>query len=274
MRSWKESDIWATTSATLSSRMIRALCNTPLAYMRAQCVRVCVRARVCVRVCVCDVATDEIHSALLLLLFGFRRRTQVDAVQTGVDQVAIQSHLCRRLSRGARQVHPQGQTERGRERSRERSREVEREAHARTHTHTRTRTHAHAHTHAHHCISPPCPFQVYTKASVPEYGPALPNPPVFTDMKELRKFLLVKRMSVLLLCCVTSLTTCTSHPDPPSHPSLHLLAASPPRSTSVMNGEKAALASPTASFAVKKERTLEALINDVAVTCESRPSAL
>lgn len=69
-------------------------------------------------------------------------------------------------------------------------------------------------------------LKVYTKASVPEYGPALPNPPVFTDMKELRKFLLVK----------------------------------------LMNGEKAALASPTASFAVKKERTLEALINDVAVT--------
>eukprot|EP00043_Microstomoeca_roanoka_P000120 m.26822 g.26822 ORF g.26822 m.26822 type:complete len:853 (+) comp10131_c0_seq1:201-2759(+) len=66
-------------------------------------------------------------------------------------------------------------------------------------------------------------LQVYTKQSVPEYGPALPHPPVFTDMKELRKFLLVK----------------------------------------LMNGEKAALASPTASFATKKARTLEALISDI-----------
>ncbi|EGD74356.1 hypothetical protein PTSG_06365 [Salpingoeca rosetta] len=66
-------------------------------------------------------------------------------------------------------------------------------------------------------------LKVYTKANVPEYGPALPNPAVFSDMKELRKFLLVK----------------------------------------LMNGEKAALASPTASFATKKERTLEALISDI-----------
>jgi hypothetical protein len=66
-------------------------------------------------------------------------------------------------------------------------------------------------------------LKVYTKATVPEFGPALPNPAIFKDPNELRRFLIVK----------------------------------------LLNGEKSALSSPMTSFAKKKERTLEALISDI-----------
>jgi hypothetical protein len=62
--------------------------------------------------------------------------------------------------------------------------------------------------------------KVYSKNTVPEYGPPLPNPCIFPTLAELRHFLVVK----------------------------------------LLNGEKAALGSPTSSFASKKERTLEMLI--------------
>ena len=35
--------------------------------------------------------------------------------------------------------------------------------------------------------------QVYTKATVPDYGPVLPSPSTFEDPAELRHFILVKR---------------------------------------------------------------------------------
>lgn len=66
-------------------------------------------------------------------------------------------------------------------------------------------------------------LKVYTKATVPEFGPALPNPAIFKDPNELRRFIIVK----------------------------------------LLNGEKSALSSPMTSFAKKKERTLEALISDI-----------
>eukprot|EP00049_Salpingoeca_infusionum_P024733 m.16827 g.16827 ORF g.16827 m.16827 type:complete len:854 (-) comp7242_c0_seq2:198-2759(-) len=66
-------------------------------------------------------------------------------------------------------------------------------------------------------------LKVYTKTTVPEYGPELPNPARFTDLAELRKFLLVK----------------------------------------LLNGEKAALDSPSTSFAKRRERTLQSLIKDI-----------
>ena len=66
-------------------------------------------------------------------------------------------------------------------------------------------------------------LQVFTKNTVPEYGPPLPNPSVFNTLAELRQFLIVK----------------------------------------LLNGEKATLASPVSSFAKKKERTLEALIFNI-----------
>lgn len=66
-------------------------------------------------------------------------------------------------------------------------------------------------------------LQVFTKNTVPEYGPPLPNPAVFNTLAELRQFLIVK----------------------------------------LLNGEKATLASPVSSFAKKKERTLEALILNI-----------
>lgn len=65
--------------------------------------------------------------------------------------------------------------------------------------------------------------KIYTRNNVPEYGPSLPSPSVFTDATELRRFLLVK----------------------------------------LMNGEKSALSSPYASFATKKTRTLQALIEQI-----------
>lgn len=66
-------------------------------------------------------------------------------------------------------------------------------------------------------------MQVYTKQCVPEYGPVLPNPPIFRNLTELRRFLLVK----------------------------------------LMNGEKAALSSPKSAFANKKTRTLDLLIQAI-----------
>lgn len=66
-------------------------------------------------------------------------------------------------------------------------------------------------------------LKVYTKNTVPEYGPPLPNPAYFVTLDELRHFLLVK----------------------------------------LLNGEKSTLRSPTSSFAVKKSRTLGALINSI-----------
>eukprot|EP00053_Salpingoeca_punica_P019147 m.191945 g.191945 ORF g.191945 m.191945 type:complete len:865 (+) comp17578_c0_seq2:212-2806(+) len=66
-------------------------------------------------------------------------------------------------------------------------------------------------------------LKVYTKRSVPEYGPPLPNPCIFPDKSEFRHFLIVK----------------------------------------LMNAEKAALSSPTSSFAGKKLRTLDALLNQI-----------
>lgn len=65
--------------------------------------------------------------------------------------------------------------------------------------------------------------KVFTKSTVLEYGPSLPNPAVFVDPKQLRRFLLVK----------------------------------------MLNGEKAALASPTSEYGAKKMRTLEALIQSM-----------
>lgn len=66
-------------------------------------------------------------------------------------------------------------------------------------------------------------LKVYTKNTVPEYGPPLPNPAIFNSLAELRQFLIVK----------------------------------------ILNGEKATLSSPMSSFAQKKERTLEALILNI-----------
>lgn len=63
-------------------------------------------------------------------------------------------------------------------------------------------------------------MKVYTKNTVPEYGPPLPNPSYFENLDELRHFLIVK----------------------------------------LLNGEKSTLRSSTSSFAMKKSRTLEALI--------------
>ena len=66
-------------------------------------------------------------------------------------------------------------------------------------------------------------INVFTKNTVPSYGPALPYPPEFTDSAELRRFLLTK----------------------------------------LFNGEKAALASPTAIFAQNKERTIAMLLKNI-----------
>eukprot|EP00048_Salpingoeca_helianthica_P005990 m.94018 g.94018 ORF g.94018 m.94018 type:complete len:823 (-) comp13837_c0_seq1:24-2492(-) len=63
-------------------------------------------------------------------------------------------------------------------------------------------------------------LKVFTRSTVPEYGPPLPSPAVFADPRDLRRFLLVK----------------------------------------LMNGEKSALASPHTSFAMKRARTLQALL--------------
>lgn len=63
-------------------------------------------------------------------------------------------------------------------------------------------------------------LRIFTRNTVPEYGPPLPPAAVFADSKELRRFLLIK----------------------------------------LMNGEKSALASPYTSFAMKKARTLQALL--------------
>eukprot|EP00045_Choanoeca_perplexa_P013708 m.156182 g.156182 ORF g.156182 m.156182 type:complete len:862 (-) comp16433_c0_seq1:130-2715(-) len=65
--------------------------------------------------------------------------------------------------------------------------------------------------------------KVFIKRSVPEFGPPLPNPAIFTEPDLLRRFLLVK----------------------------------------LLNGEKAALSSPQATFAKKKARTLQALIDSI-----------
>lgn len=72
-------------------------------------------------------------------------------------------------------------------------------------------------------------LKVCTKNSVPEYGPPLPNPSFFASMVELRHFIIVK----------------------------------------LLNGEKAALGSPISSFAIKKERTLGALIDSMCETYDS-----
>eukprot|EP00040_Diaphanoeca_grandis_P035893 m.226809 g.226809 ORF g.226809 m.226809 type:complete len:906 (-) comp33502_c0_seq2:307-3024(-) len=66
-------------------------------------------------------------------------------------------------------------------------------------------------------------LKVFTKNTVPEYGPPLPNPAIFENLEELRHFLIVK----------------------------------------LLNGEKSTLSSPISSFANKKERTLEALISGI-----------
>lgn len=69
---------------------------------------------------------------------------------------------------------------------------------------------------------------VFTRNTVPEFGPPLPNPSFFPSLSDLRHFLVVK----------------------------------------LLNGEKAALASPISSFARKKERTLYMLIQ-VSAECGS-----
>eukprot|EP00039_Didymoeca_costata_P025638 m.14024 g.14024 ORF g.14024 m.14024 type:complete len:867 (-) comp4969_c0_seq1:62-2662(-) len=66
-------------------------------------------------------------------------------------------------------------------------------------------------------------LKVFTRNTVPEYGPPLPNPCIFNSLAELRHFLIVK----------------------------------------LLNGEKAALGSPVSSFAQKKRRTLEMLIQSI-----------
>ena len=66
-------------------------------------------------------------------------------------------------------------------------------------------------------------LKVFTRNTVPEYGPPLPNPCYFPTLDDLRHFLVVK----------------------------------------LLNGEKAALSSPVSSFARKKERTLEMLIQNM-----------
>lgn len=75
-------------------------------------------------------------------------------------------------------------------------------------------------------------LRVYTKNTVPEYGPPLPNPCVFTSLHELRSFLVVK----------------------------------------LLNGEKAALGSPMSSFARKKLRTLGMLIGAMHVNYDKAQS--
>eukprot|EP00911_Craspedida_sp_UC1_P002650 UC1_evm1s1950 len=65
--------------------------------------------------------------------------------------------------------------------------------------------------------------RVCTKSTVLKYGPSLPNPAAFADPSNLRRFLIVK----------------------------------------MLNGEKAALASPTSEYGAKKMRTLEALIKSL-----------
>eukprot|EP00730_Choanoeca_flexa_P016757 TRINITY_DN7982_c0_g1_i1.p1 TRINITY_DN7982_c0_g1~~TRINITY_DN7982_c0_g1_i1.p1 ORF type:complete len:876 (+),score=207.88 TRINITY_DN7982_c0_g1_i1:23-2650(+) len=72
-------------------------------------------------------------------------------------------------------------------------------------------------------------LKAFIKQSVPEFGPQIPNPPIFTEPDRLRRFLLVK----------------------------------------LLNGEKAALSSPHASFAQKKTRTLEALITSIYTEAKS-----
>jgi hypothetical protein len=52
---------------------------------------------------------------------------------------------------------------------------------------------------------------VFTRNTVPEYGPALPSPAVFVDARELRRFLLVKRESgpdLLPLCLCVFVCVC------------------------------------------------------------------
>jgi len=78
--------------------------------------------------------------------------------------------------------------------------------------------------HIHAVVSPIAEgytLKVYSRNTVPEFGPPLPNPCIFSTLDELRHFLVVK----------------------------------------LLNGEKAALGSPVSSFARKKERTLEMLIS-------------
>lgn len=78
--------------------------------------------------------------------------------------------------------------------------------------------------HIHAVVSPIAEgytLKVYSRNTVPEFGPPLPNPCIFSSLEELRHFLIVK----------------------------------------LLNGEKAALGSPVSSFARKKERTLEMLIS-------------
>ncbi|EDQ92972.1 uncharacterized protein MONBRDRAFT_5147 [Monosiga brevicollis MX1] len=71
--------------------------------------------------------------------------------------------------------------------------------------------------------------RMYIKQSVAQFGPALPNPPSFKDPKQLRRFLLVK----------------------------------------LLNGEKAALAAKQATFAKKRARTLQALIESIYADAKS-----
>jgi hypothetical protein len=108
---------------------------------------------------------------------------------------------------------------------------------------------------------------MFIKKSVPEFGPALPNPSVFTDPKELRRFLIVKRTGQPAgEGSAASSAVCDACPAPAPSP------LPPCCSGTVMNGEKAALASPLATFAKKKARTLQALIDDISSTARRKPS--
>jgi hypothetical protein len=91
-------------------------------------------------------------------------------------------------------------------------------------------------------------LRIYSEQSVPPFGPSLPTPPVFTNHKEFREFLLVKRKKNTICAVIDHrkfLKTCIF---------------------SVINGEKSAFNNSV--FGKRRKRTIEAILTSLYTSYE------